>query len=211
MRWERNAARHLSVIRPDQQLLRGNDMSKSTTIKSGIPMSKKAKHTAAKSRVAMSTKVIVGACVAVLVLGGLIIAAMPEPGATKPAQSRSTASVSPAGALRARETNFNFGSISMAAGKVTHLYRFRNAGAEPIVLGKMYTSCMCTTAALVKSSGRKFAPVGMPGHTPIPSLNETMQPKEEAMIEVVFDPTAHGPAQGRGTTCAGRPSGGPGP
>ena len=174
-------------------------MSKSTTIKSGIPMSKKAKHTAAKSRVAMSTKVIVGACVAVLVLGGLIIAAMPEPGATKPAQSRSTASVSPAsvspaGALRARETNFNFGSISMAAGKVTHLYRFRNAGAEPIVLGKMYTSCMCTTAALVKSSGRKFAPVGMPGHTPIPTLNETMQPNEEAMVEVVFDPAAHGPA-----------------
>ena len=174
-------------------------MSKSTTIKSGIPMSEKAKHTAAKSRVAMSTKVIVGACVAVLVLGGLIIAAMPEPGATKPAQSRSTASVSPAsvspaGALRARETNFNFGSISMAAGKVTHLYRFRNAGAEPIVLGKMYTSCMCTTAALVKSSGRKFAPVGMPGHTPIPALNETMQPNEEAMVEVVFDPAAHGPA-----------------
>ena len=174
-------------------------MSKSTTIKSGIPMSKKAKHTAAKSRVAMSTKVIVGACVAVLVLGGLIIAAMPEPGATKPAQSRSTASVSPAsvspaGALRARETNFNFGSISMAAGKVTHLYRFRNAGAEPIVLGKMYTSCMCTTAALVKSSGRKFAPVGMPGHTPIPALNETLQPNEEAMVEVVFDPAAHGPA-----------------
>ena len=179
-------------------------MSKSTTIKSGIPMSEKAKHTAAKSRVAMSTKVIVGACVAVLVLGGLIIAAMPEPGATKPAQSRSTASVSPAsvspasvspaGALRARETNFNFGSISMAAGKVTHLYRFRNAGAEPIVLGKMYTSCMCTTAALVKSSGRKFAPVGMPGHTPIPALNETLQPNEEAMVEVVFDPAAHGPA-----------------
>ncbi|OGA65051.1 MAG: hypothetical protein A3F77_03545 [Betaproteobacteria bacterium RIFCSPLOWO2_12_FULL_67_28] len=82
----------------------------------------------------------------------------------------------------------------MAAGKVTHLYRFRNAGAEPIVLGKMYTSCMCTTAALVKSSGRKFAPVGMPGHTPIPALNETLQPNEEAMVEVVFDPAAHGPA-----------------
>jgi len=171
-------------------------MSKSATINSGTPMSKKAKQTAARSRFSTTTKVIVGACVAVLVLGGLIIAAMPEPGANKPATvaSRSTAPASSTGALRARETSFNFGSISMAAGKVTHRYRFRNAGTEPIVLGKMYTSCMCTTAALVKSSGRKFAPVGMPGHTPIPTLNETMQPNEEAMVEVVFDPAAHGPA-----------------
>jgi hypothetical protein len=34
----------------------------------------------------------------------------------------------------------------------------------------------------------------MPGHTPIPALNESMQPNEEAMVEVVFDPAAHGPA-----------------
>jgi len=178
-------------------------MSKSATIKSGIPMSKTGRQAAAKKQFSTRMKVIVGVCAGILVLGGLIIAAMPEPGATKTATvaSRSTAPASsvgaPArstGALRARETNFNFGSISMAAGKVTHRYRFRNAGAEPIVLGKMYTSCMCTSAALVKSSGRKFAPVGMPGHTPIPSLNETLQPNEEAMVEVVFDPAAHGPA-----------------
>lgn len=171
-------------------------MSKSTTIKAGIPMRKTARHAAVKSRFSTRTKVIAGACAVVLLIGGLIIAAMPEPGATKPATaaSRSTGPASSTGALRARETNFNFGPISMAAGKVTHRYRFMNAGTEPIVLGKMYTSCMCTTAALVKSSGRKFAPVGMPGHGPIPTLNETMQPKEEAMVEVVFDPAAHGPA-----------------
>ena len=171
-------------------------MSKSATIESGIPMSKTATHTAARSRFSTTTKVIVGACVAVLVLGGLIIAAMPQPGSNTPktVEPRPTATASSAGALSAPELNFNFGSVSMARGKVTHRYWIRNAGTEPIVLGKMYTSCMCTTAALVKSSGRKFAPVGMPGHTPIPSLNETMQPKEEAMVEVVFDPAAHGPA-----------------
>ena len=178
-------------------------MSKSATIESGIPMSKTATHTAAKSRFSTTTKVIVGACAAVLVLGGLIIAAMPQPASNvaqpasnvaKTVESRPTAGASSAGALSATELNFNFGSVSMARGKVTHRYWIRNAGTKPIVLGKMYTSCMCTTAALVKSSGRKFAPVGMPGHTPIPSLNETMQPNEEAMVEVVFDPAAHGPA-----------------
>jgi len=176
-------------------------MTKSATIKSGIPTSKNARHATVKAQVSTKMKVVIGACAAILVLGGLIIAAMPQPASNvaQPASNvaktvESTASASSTGALRARETNFNFGSISMAAGKVTHLYRFRNSGAEPIVLGKMYTSCMCTTAALVKSSGRKFAPVGMPGHTPIPALNETLQPNEEAMVEVVFDPAAHGPA-----------------
>ena len=172
-------------------------MTKSATIKSGIPTSKKARHAAVKSQVSTKMKVVIGGCAAILVLGGLIIAAMPDPVKRTPTaleMVRADAASRSAGRLAAVETKFNFGSISMAAGKVTHRYRFRNAGTEPIVLGKMYTSCMCTTAALVKSSGRKFAPVGMPGHTPIPALNETMQPNEEAMVEVVFDPAAHGPA-----------------
>ena len=171
-------------------------MSKSATIKSGIPMSKTATHTAAKSRFSTTTKVIVGACVAVLVLGGLIIAAMPQPGSNTPktVESRPTARASSAGALSAPELNFNFGSVSMARGNVTHRYWIRNAGSNPIVLGKMYTSCMCTTAALVKTSGRKFDPVGMAGHGFIPTINEPMNPGEQAIIEVVFDPAAHGPA-----------------
>lgn len=171
-------------------------MSKSETIKSGMPMSNTVKDTTAKSRFSKGTKAIVGACIAVLFLGGAIIAAMPEPGANKPAKVEPPPSIAPARSSRgltAPELQFNFGSISMAAGKVTHRYWIRNTSAGPIVLDKMYTSCMCTTAALVKGA-RKFAPVGMPGHTPIPALNETMQPKEEAMVEVVFDPAAHGPA-----------------
>jgi len=169
-------------------------MSKSATIKSSVSMSTPARPAAAKSRFSTSTKVIVGACAGILVLGGLIIAAMPEPGAKKPAESRSTASANSAGALSASETNFDFGSISMARGKVTHRYWIRNTGTEPILIRKMYTSCMCTSAALVKSSGRKFDPVGMAGHGFIPTINEPMNPGEQAIIEVVFDPAAHGPA-----------------
>ncbi|MBI2317113.1 MAG: hypothetical protein HYU75_08940 [Betaproteobacteria bacterium] len=34
----------------------------------------------------------------------------------------------------------------------------------------------------------------MPGHGYIPALNEPLAPNEDAMIEIVFDPAAHGPA-----------------
>jgi hypothetical protein len=170
-------------------------MTKSATIKSGISMEATARPAAVKSRLSRNMKVVIGACAMVLVLGGLIIAAMPQPGSNtmKSVASRSTSSASSAGALSAPESNFNFGSISMAKGKVTYRYWIRNTGTEPILIRKMYTSCMCTTAALVKG-GRKFDPVGMAGHGSIPAINESMNPNEEAIIEVVFDPAAHGPA-----------------
>lgn len=170
-------------------------MSKSATIKSSISMGKTASPAAATSRLSINFKVIIGAGAVILALGGLIIAAMPEPGAKKPAsvESRSSALANSAGTLRAREATFNFGSISMAAGKVTHRYWIRNADTEPILVRKLYTSCMCTTAALVKG-GRKSDPYGMPGHGFIPSINVPINPKEEAMVEVVFDPAAHGPS-----------------
>ena len=34
----------------------------------------------------------------------------------------------------------------------------------------------------------------MPGHGFIPGINESLNLNEEAIIEVVFDPAAHGPA-----------------
>ena len=34
----------------------------------------------------------------------------------------------------------------------------------------------------------------MPGHGFIPGINEAVQPGEEAEVEVVFDPAAHGTA-----------------
>jgi hypothetical protein len=81
----------------------------------------------------------------------------------------------------------------MRSGDVAHNYWIRNTGAAPITVRRMYTSCMCTTAALVKG-GRKFDRYGMPGHGYLSPLNQAIAPNEAAMIEVVFDPAAHGPA-----------------
>ena len=176
-------------------------MSKSASIRSSASTRKAARFQPAKSRFARNTKIIIGAGAVILVIGGLVIAAKPEPGSKQPAtvassstgSASSTGTAGSTGGLTTPRTKFSFGPISMARGKVTHRYPIRNAGTEPISIRKIYTSCMCTTAALVKG-GKTSEAYGMPGHTPIPTINVPMNPKEEAFIEVIFDPAAHGPA-----------------
>jgi hypothetical protein len=147
------------------------------------------KHTAVAPQPLINPKILLAAGVAVLIVGAVIVIAKPDPTVSSPPPRLEAQAPR---LLTANETNFNFGSISMAAGNVTHRYWIRNTGSTPIVVQKMYTSCMCTTAALVKA-GRKSPPSGMPGHGVLPTLNEPLQPNEAAMVEVVFDPAAHGP------------------
>jgi hypothetical protein len=97
------------------------------------------------------------------------------------------------GALGSMARFYNFGTVSMAAGDVAHRYTVTNLGQSPITVTKLYTSCMCTTATLVTPSGRR-GPFGMPGHTPISAIRERLAPGETALVDVVFDPAAHGPA-----------------
>ncbi len=89
--------------------------------------------------------------------------------------------------------NYNFGQVSMAKGKVIHEYQIKNDSAQDLMIKKIYTSCMCTEASLKKGE-KTFGPFGMPGHALVPSVNQTLKPGEEAIIETIFDPAAHGPA-----------------
>ncbi|MEK7193972.1 MAG: DUF1573 domain-containing protein [Patescibacteria group bacterium] len=96
--------------------------------------------------------------------------------------------------LSAEQTSFDFGTVSMANGNVSAKFKIKNSGPEPLTITKIYTSCMCTAATLVKNDGKRFGPVGMLGHGYVPSIKESLAVSEEAEIEVIFDPTAHGPA-----------------
>jgi hypothetical protein len=87
----------------------------------------------------------------------------------------------------------DFGTVSMMKGKVKHQFTVKNTGAEPMMLTKMFTSCMCTEASFIKS-GQMMGTFGMPGHGAVPPLNQGLNAGEEATIEVTFDPAAHGPA-----------------
>ena len=132
-------------------------------------------------------KIIVGIVLVVAVLGGLIWLARPK-------QEAPVLPVAgPESALVAEESQYDFGTISMAAGDVSHQFKIRNTGLEPVNIRKIYTSCMCTTAKLLMN-GKSFGPYGMPGHGMIPSLNQEIPAGGEAEMEVIFDPAAHGPA-----------------
>lgn len=95
--------------------------------------------------------------------------------------------------LTVEQTKHDFGTISMARGKVKNAYALKNTGAGDITLKKIYTSCMCTEATLILGD-RRVGPFGMAGHGVIPSINEKIPAGAEFSVEAVFDPAAHGPA-----------------
>lgn len=132
---------------------------------------------------------IFGAVIVLVILATVVFIARPS--ANPAANDVSVAANS--GELTTEEASFSFGDISMMAGKVHHSYKIYNNSAEPVMISKIYTSCMCTVAIL-KKDGQDFGPFGMPGHGAIPTINVQLKPKEQADVYVTFDPAAHGPA-----------------
>ena len=97
------------------------------------------------------------------------------------------------GSLSAERDSFDFGAVSMAKGKVSHQFKIKNIGAGPVIITRVYTSCMCTEATL-KTAKVSKGPFGMPGHGGGNSYaNMTLEPGEEIMVEAMVDPAAHGP------------------
>lgn len=123
---------------------------------------------------------------AVLVAAGLWYAK----GVSLRPEEKSAAGV---GFIKADETSFDFGEISMARGIVSREFKIRNSSESPAEIKSIYTSCMCTNATL-NLGGRKFGPYGMPGHGFVPRVMQTIGAGEEASLLVEFDPAAHGPA-----------------
>ena len=133
--------------------------------------------------------------VGALILGLVVIMwiARPDGSAVVPPDSLATASGG-TDLLTAEETAFNFGTISMKQGVVTHDFAITNTSPEPIIATKLSTSCMCTEATLITPSASE-GPFGMEGHGgSVPRLNASLLPNEAATIRVAFDPAAHGPA-----------------
>ncbi|MBI4434586.1 DUF1573 domain-containing protein [Candidatus Uhrbacteria bacterium] len=126
--------------------------------------------------------------VAVVAFGVLVWISRPD--GTTPAAQGTTGG---AGALTVTGQSYDFGTISMAKGKVTYAFPLKNESAGSVTVKKLSTSCMCTTATLVHGSKRR-GPYGMPGHRPIPRIDEVIAAGEDAVIEVTFDPAAHGPS-----------------
>lgn len=97
------------------------------------------------------------------------------------------------GVLTVDETDFDFGSVSMAKGVVNHEFVLENKSDQPVKIGEVSTSCMCTTAEL-RVDDQIAGPFGMPGHGLAKKARLTVDPGKKLVVKAIFDPAAHGPA-----------------
>jgi hypothetical protein len=98
-----------------------------------------------------------------------------------------------AGYITVVNNNVNVGTIEMSKGNIEIHYLFRNDGDEPVALLEGETSCMCTTAQ-VKGEGGTSPLIIMRGHGASASVNQVLDPGEEATLIAAYDPNAHGPS-----------------
>ncbi|MEK7478099.1 MAG: DUF1573 domain-containing protein [Patescibacteria group bacterium] len=134
--------------------------------------------------------IISGVIIAVLLLGGVVWVTLSSGDSRT---NKTPVASSSKGKLTLPEANYDFGTISMAKGNVSHIFKVKNEGPETVNLSRLYTSCMCTTATL-KVKGSQDGPFGMQGHGFVPLISRDLKSGEEAEVEAIFDPTAHGPA-----------------
>ena len=148
-----------------------------------------------KEKIKKHQNTIFGIAMILIIIVGLIWIAGPAPASPTDSHEEQNGGSGETGTstLSVDMLSYDCGTISMAAGKVTHPFKVKNTGDKPVAIVKMYTSCMCTEATLINGETRK-GPFGMPGHGIIPRINESIAPDEEATIDVVYDPAAHGPA-----------------
>ena len=142
-------------------------------------------------------KIFIGVGVIVLALVGVMWIARPD-ASDSSVDSLYTGSINPSytdsgSVILSEAPSFDFGTVSMAEGVVTHVFTIKNPTANPVTITRLYTSCMCTSVALVTENGRK-GPFGMAGHGFIPKFKEVLEPGGRAVVQVAFDPAAHGPA-----------------
>ena len=138
----------------------------------------------------MNYKAIIGIFVGtIVVISGLIWLGQPTADQND-SQASSTESL-----LKSDETNFDFGTISMANGKVSHEFKISNSSEQSININKIYTSCMCTVANF-KFNAKIYGLFGMSGHGggALTTANITLNPGDSGSLDVIYDPNAHGPA-----------------
>lgn len=84
---------------------------------------------------------------------------------------------------------YEWGNIDYGGEKASHRFTVTNNGTADLTIANLKTSCMCTTAQFLSSSG----------NSPILAMHQkstwqgTLAPGDTADIDVVFDPAYHGP------------------
>jgi len=122
-------------------------------------------------------KILLLAAVGVVAIGAILFFNQPS------GNTQTKGTVAENNVLQADKEMYDFGTISMITNPTT----------EILTLNKLYTTCMCTEARL-SVNGASEGPFGMPGHGFIPSFEQRLEPNQTGEVEVIYDPSAHGPA-----------------
>jgi len=94
--------------------------------------------------------------------------------------------------IEVEPTNLNLGTVSQAKGTVSSTVRIMNKGTEPLILNKIETSCMCTSASIINVEGGEEPRFGMVGHGTNPTdWNYLIPPGESSKLKIYYDPNAH--------------------
>lgn len=129
---------------------------------------------------------IIGIVVLLVFVGVVIVNSKSERSSDQSAYSASS--------IFATDGSFDFGTVSMKAGNVSNYFELKNEGTEMVKIEKVFTSCMCTSAYIIDSSGKKHGQFGMQGHGLSSKTNIEVDPGESVTLEAIFDPAAHGPS-----------------
>ncbi len=95
-------------------------------------------------------------------------------------------------AIMLNRTDYDFGTISQADGRVSTKFTIVNVGESDLIIKDVSTSCGCTTAKLVYQ-GQESPEFTMAGHGVKPEDYQlSIPPGETAELQVTYDPMAHG-------------------
>ena len=97
---------------------------------------------------------------------------------------------SASGEIVLRPSEYDLENVPYEGGIVEREFTLENRGQNVLKINSIKTSCGCTEAQLVYKSdkSKKF---GMHPNNII--WSQTIEPGDEAILRIFFDPTAHGP------------------
>lgn len=93
----------------------------------------------------------------------------------------------------ALEVKKDLGVVSLKKGIVTTKFIIKNEGMTDLVIGKLSSSCGCTSASLVYQGkeGPRFYMAGHGQESPDDTWNISISPGTQAQVKVYYDPTVH--------------------